>query len=134
MRQSELADIADVFLMCTIGRFMCDAMIRLHFARIIDGEVSLVRRSRGYAPEPIGLPMDCGQTILAVGGQLKGTFAFGHERRGNCQPYHLGDLDHFQAFTAFEREILSSIRTFFRFGRRRLRTICIPTTHRRNTR
>ncbi|MCL2645853.1 MAG: Sua5/YciO/YrdC/YwlC family protein, partial [Phycisphaerales bacterium] len=41
------------------------------------GGENLIRRSRGYAPEPIGLPMECKQKVLAVGGQLKGTFALG---------------------------------------------------------
>jgi hydrogenase maturation protein HypF len=42
--------------------------------------------------------------MLAVGGQLKATFALG---RGNqaILSHHLGDLDHLDAFRAFERDI-----------------------------
>ena len=73
--------------------------------RVVDGLGSLVRRSRGYAPQPIGLPADCPQPILAVGGQLKSTFALGHSRHAFIS-HHLGDLDHYAAFRAFEQDIL----------------------------
>jgi hydrogenase maturation protein HypF len=66
---------------------------------------SLVRRSRGYAPQPVGLPFDCPHPILAVGGQLKSTFALGRGRHAFIS-HHLGDLDHYAAFRAFERDIL----------------------------
>ena len=72
--------------------------------RIIDGMESPVRRSRGYAPQPIALPAECGFPILAVGGQLKGAFAFGNGRRAVLS-HHMGDLDHFKAFNAFRRDI-----------------------------
>ena len=74
-------------------------------ARVVDGTESVLRRSRGYAPTPIGLPFDCPHPILAVGGQMKCTFALGTGRHAVLS-HHLGDLDHFAAFRAFERDIL----------------------------
>ena len=74
-------------------------------ARVVDGTESLVRRSRGYAPAPIGLPFDCPHPILAVGAQLKSTFALGSGRHAVLS-HHLGDLDHHAAFRAFERDIV----------------------------
>jgi hydrogenase maturation protein HypF len=50
------------------------------------------------------LPADCPYPILAVGGQLKSTFALGHGRHAFLS-HHLGDLDHYAAFCAFERDI-----------------------------
>jgi hydrogenase maturation protein HypF len=63
-----------------------------------------IRRSRGYAPQPIALPAECRVPTLAVGGQLKGTFALGRGRHAFVS-HHLGDLDHYEAFKAFERDV-----------------------------
>ena len=96
----QLEGIADVFLAHNRPiHVRCDDSV----TRIIDGAESLIRRSRGYAPQPIKLPIECRQPILAVGGQLKGTFALG-SRRLAFVSHHLGDLDHFEAFQAFIRD------------------------------
>jgi hydrogenase maturation protein HypF len=95
-----LADIADLFL--THDRpihVRCDDSV----TRIIDGIELPVRRSRGYAPRPVALPVDCPVPILAVGGQLKATFALGRGRQAFLS-HHLGDLDHYDAYRAFERD------------------------------
>jgi hydrogenase maturation protein HypF len=96
-----LGGIADLLL--THNRpihVRCDDSV----TRIIDGRESLVRRSRGYAPEPIRLPFRCPEPILAVGGQLKGTFAFGRDSQAFLS-HHMGDLDHYEAYRAFQRDI-----------------------------
>jgi hydrogenase maturation protein HypF len=99
---TRLSGIADIFLMHDRSIYVrCDDAV----TRIVNGAESLVRRSRGYAPQPIGLPFDCPYPILAVGGQLKGTFALGRGRYAFVS-HHLGDLDHYAAFLAFERDIL----------------------------
>lgn len=72
--------------------------------RVIGGTESPVRRSRGYAPQPVSLPVECPVPILATGGQLKGAFAMGSGHRAILS-HHMGDLDHFKAFRAFERDI-----------------------------
>jgi hydrogenase maturation protein HypF len=38
--------------------------------RIVDGSTSFIRRSRGYAPEPIVLPHEYGKNVFALGGEL----------------------------------------------------------------
>jgi hydrogenase maturation protein HypF len=98
---SRLGSIADLFL--THNRpihVRCDDSV----TRIIDGGESPIRRSRGYAPEPIKLPLACPFPILAVGGQLKGVFALGRDRQAFLS-HHMGDLDHWDAYRAFVRDI-----------------------------
>lgn len=106
---ARLQGIADVFL--THDRpihVRCDDSV----TRIIPeasaagtrSEEQPIRRSRGYAPQPLLLPFECPRPILAVGGQLKGTFALGRGRHAFLS-HHLGDLDHYEAFRAFEKDI-----------------------------
>jgi hydrogenase maturation protein HypF len=99
--RTRLGEIADVFL--THDRpihLRCDDSV----TRVVDDREAPLRRSRGYAPQPITLPLECRRPILAVGGQLKGTFALG---RGHhvFLSHHLGDLDHLEAYRAFVRDI-----------------------------
>jgi hydrogenase maturation protein HypF len=96
-----LSGIADLFLVHNRPiRVRCDDAV----TRVIAGAVSPVRRSRGYAPEPIPTPWSCAVPMLAVGGQLKATFALGRDRRAILS-HHLGDLDHLDGYRAFERDI-----------------------------
>jgi hydrogenase maturation protein HypF len=96
-----LVGIADLFLMHNRRiHVRCDDSV----TRVVDGKELPLRRSRGYAPEPIPLPFECSRQILAVGGQLKGTFALGRGRHGFLS-HHLGDLDHYAAFQAFVKDI-----------------------------
>jgi hydrogenase maturation protein HypF len=99
--RQRLAGIADLFL--THDRpihVRCDDSVTRW---VDDGELPL-RRSRGYAPQPIVLPLACPAPILAVGGQLKGTFALGRDRHAFLS-HHLGDLDHLEAYRAFVRDM-----------------------------
>jgi hydrogenase maturation protein HypF len=96
-----LGDIADLFL--THNRpihVRCDDSV----TRVVGGLESPLRRSRGYAPQPVLLPMECPLPALAVGGQFKGTFALGRGRHAFLS-HHLGDLDHYDAYQAFVRDI-----------------------------
>jgi hydrogenase maturation protein HypF len=95
-----LAGIADVFLGHNRPiHVRCDDSIVKR-----NGDTQFVRRSRGYAPHPVKLPFACDRPLLAVGGQLKNVFALAHEGRTYLS-HHLGDLDHFQAYQQFERDI-----------------------------
>jgi len=97
----KLADIADVFLVHDRPiHVRCDDSV----TRVVDGLELPVRRSRGYAPRPVALPVACPVSILAVGGQLKATFALGRDRLGFLS-HHLGDLDFYDAYRAFVRDV-----------------------------
>ena len=97
-----LAGIADLFLIHNRPiHVRCDDSV----TRVIDGMESPLRRSRGYSPQPISLPEPCPCPVLATGGQLKGTFALGHERHAVLS-HHMGDLDHYEAYQAFEKDIV----------------------------
>jgi hydrogenase maturation protein HypF len=98
---TRLAGIADLFL----GHdrrihLRCDDSV----TRIIDDIELPLRRSRGYAPQPIDLPFSCPRPALAFGGQLKVTFALGRERQAFLS-HHMGDLDQYDAFRAFEKDV-----------------------------
>ncbi|MGE5273052.1 MAG: carbamoyltransferase HypF [Verrucomicrobiota bacterium] len=58
-----------------------------------------VRRSRGYAPKPLPLPVSSGPTV-AAGAMLKSTFCVANGRDAHLSP-HLGDLDTEGAYRAF---------------------------------
>jgi hydrogenase maturation protein HypF len=98
---TQLAGIADLFLLHNRPiHVRCDDSV----TRVVAGAELPLRRSRGYAPQPITLPFACPVPILAVGGQLKGTFALGRDRQAFLS-HHLGDLDHYQAYRAFEKDV-----------------------------
>jgi len=98
---TQLSDIADLFL--THDRpisIRCDDSV----TRVVDQNEQPIRRSRGYAPQPIRLPMAFTSPTLAVGSQLKATFALGRENQAFVS-HHMGDLDQFDAYRAFERDV-----------------------------
>jgi hydrogenase maturation protein HypF len=96
-----LGDIADLFLMHDRPiHVRCDDSV----TRIVDGVELPLRRSRGYAPQPLRLPIALGQPVLAVGGQFKGAFALGRGPHALIS-HHMGDLDHLEADRAFRRDI-----------------------------
>jgi hydrogenase maturation protein HypF len=96
-----LGEIADIFLVHNRPiHVRCDDSV----TRIVDSLESPVRRSRGYAPQPVPLPLACPRPILAVGGQLKGVFGLGRGRQAFLS-HHLGDLDHWEAYRGFVRDV-----------------------------
>src|SRR5205823_2528867 len=72
-----LVAIADLFLAHNRPiHVRCDDSV----TRVVAGQESPLRRSRGHAPRAIPLPLECPCPTLAVGGQFKGTFALGRGR------------------------------------------------------
>ncbi|MEU4084458.1 carbamoyltransferase HypF [Streptomyces aureus] len=69
--------------------------------RVCAGAELPVRRSRGYAPFPVALPVPV-VPALAVGGDLKNTFCAG-EGRYAWLSAHVGDMDDLATLNAFER-------------------------------
>lgn len=76
-------------------RIPCDDSV----SRVVDGEEMPVRRSRGYAPLPVALPVAVGPT-LAVGADLKNTCCVA-EGRYAWLSQHIGDMDDLATLEAF---------------------------------
>jgi hydrogenase maturation protein HypF len=111
--QVRLAGIADAYLIHDrpIHMRIDDSIVRLR-----GSSPMVLRRARGYAPEPIRLltgrdrsPGAGDRAILACGGELKSTFCLVKDGRATMSP-HIGDLENFetlrsytQAITHFER-------------------------------
>lgn len=89
-------------------RVPCDDSV----VRMVDGDELPVRRSRGYAPLPVALPVEVPAT-LAVGADLKNTFALARGRYAWLSQ-HIGEMDDLatlDAFTGAERhlEVLTGV-------------------------
>jgi len=102
-----LSDVADVFLLHDREILQrCDDSV----VRFIGDSMRPIRRSRGFVPAPVRLPVNSSSQLLATGGELKNTIALC--RQDNVfLSQHIGDLDNTAAFRFFEDTIehLSSI-------------------------
>ena len=79
-------------------------------ARTFRGRPMLIRRSRGFAPEPLpagGFP----RHVLACGAELKNTFCLAKERRAFVSP-HIGDLENAETLRSFTEGIAHFSRLF----------------------
>jgi hydrogenase maturation protein HypF len=98
---ARLSGIADFFLVHDRPiHVRCDDSV----TRVVAGDEMPIRRSRGDAPRSIPLPVACRRPTLALGGQLKATFALGRGRHAFLS-HHLGDLEHFPAHRAYVEAI-----------------------------
>ncbi len=99
--RARLADIADLFL----GHdrpieTRCDDSVW----RVLAGGPVPLRRSRGWAPQPVRLPVASPAPLLAVGGQQKNAFCLVRGDRAFPSP-HVGDLGSPEAIRAFREGI-----------------------------
>ena len=68
--------------------------------RVSGRRLQLLRRSRGYAPEPLLLPFEPSRAVLALGAELKSTIAV--TKGSTVVPsHHLGDLEHLATYASF---------------------------------
>ncbi len=97
---TRLARIADAFLVGErpIARRVDDSVARVGaFGPVI------LRRSRGYAPGAVAT-LPTARPILALGADLKNTVTLVVDGQAFVSQ-HIGDLDHYQAFQAFQETI-----------------------------
>ncbi len=75
-------------------------------AMVADGELRILRRARGLAPEPIALPagFEAAAPVLAFGGELKNTVCL--LRAGEAQlSQHVGDLADAPTYIDYQRAL-----------------------------
>ena len=91
-----LSHLADGWLMHNRDILVpCDDSV----VRVVDGAQLPIRRSRGYAPLPVALPISVPPT-LAVGADLKNTLAIA-DRKYAWLSQHIGDMDDLATLSAF---------------------------------
>ncbi|MGA8876321.1 MAG: carbamoyltransferase HypF, partial [Candidatus Korobacteraceae bacterium] len=95
-----LAGVADGFL---VGERPIARRVEDSVARVGPSGPVILRRSRGYAPGAVAsLPI--ARPLLAVGADLKNSIALVVDGQAFVSQ-HIGDLDHYQAFQAFQETI-----------------------------
>ena len=100
-----LAGIADLFLVHDrpIGMRTDDSV-----ARALDAQVSseplLLRRSRGYVPGHLALPVRALKPVLGCGAELKSTFCLARRDRA-WVGHHIGDLKNYETLSSFTEGI-----------------------------
>ncbi len=101
--RERLAGIADAFLMHDrdIVNRLDDSVVMVG-----GGEPGMLRRARGYAPEPVQLPagFEAADGILAMGGELKNTFCLVTRGRAILSQ-HIGDMGEARALADARRNI-----------------------------
>ncbi|MGH7874125.1 MAG: carbamoyltransferase HypF [Candidatus Binatia bacterium] len=98
---SRLGQIADYFLVHDREiHTRCDDSV----VRTIDRRALIIRRARGYAPQPISLRVPFVQPVLACGAHLKNTFCLAKDRHAFLS-HHIGDLENYETLDSFTQGI-----------------------------
>jgi hydrogenase maturation protein HypF len=79
--------------------------------RAFRGAPMPLRRSRGYAPQPLILPWEFSRPVLACGAELKNTFCLTKGRHAFLS-HHIGDLENYEALRSFAEGIAHFRRLF----------------------
>ena len=80
--------------------------------RVINGNISLIRRSRGYAPEPVDL-LCSAEGVFSAGAEQKNSFCIGRGRQAFMSQY-IGDLINLSTYD-FYLDSLGLFTSLFRF-------------------
>ena len=72
--------------------------------RAVHGSEMLIRRSRGYAPEPVAVRSAFPRPVLACGAELKSTFCLAKENHAFISQ-HIGDLENAETLRSFTEGI-----------------------------
>ncbi len=92
--------LADVYLLHNRGiHTRCDDSV----AAVFRGRTYPIRRSRGYAPDPV-LLAEAVPPVLAAGAELKNTFCLTRDRYAFLS-HHIGDLENYETLIAYEEGI-----------------------------
>jgi hydrogenase maturation protein HypF len=105
---ARLAGIADGFLAHDrpIHMRTDDSVVRA-----FRGAEMIMRRSRGYVPEPVRLRTALVRPVLGCGAELKNTFCLGKDDRAFVS-HHIGDLENYETFRSFSEGIAHFRRLF----------------------
>ncbi len=68
------------------------------------GREAVLRRSRGYVPEPLAVATRFVRPVLACGAELKNTFCLGRGDRAFLS-HHVGDLENYETLRSFSEGI-----------------------------
>ena len=68
------------------------------------GRPAVLRRSRGYAPQPLAVRTRFSRPVLACGAELKNTFCLGREQHAFLSQ-HIGDLENYETLRSFTEGI-----------------------------
>jgi hydrogenase maturation protein HypF len=71
----------------------------------------MLRRSRGYVPDSVALPVPAARPILAYGAELKSTFCVAKGRRAWLS-HHIGDLENWETLRSFREGVKHFERLF----------------------
>lgn len=96
----DLKSIADAFLFHNrdiVSR--CDDSVLI----VVEEEPRMIRRSRGYVPLPIRLPIN-GDDVLACGADLKNTFCLCKDKWAFLSQ-HIGDLESAEGYRVYQNAI-----------------------------
>jgi hydrogenase maturation protein HypF len=100
-----LAPIADLFL--THDRpihIRTDDSVVRSVSSGLSAAPMMLRRSRGFVPNSLDLPIDAGRPLLACGAELKNTFCLAKGRRA-WVGHHIGDLENYETLRSFSEGI-----------------------------
>lgn len=78
----------------------CDDSVIRVFSGPHGSKEQPMRRSRGYAPQPVPVRPSFGEPVLGAGPELKHTFCIGVEDRAILS-HHIGDLENYEAMMSF---------------------------------